>query len=298
MKRRPFWLPASNYYVLAFALGLAFFFLLWGILHDGGDEMPWVISGIAFSILMVGAVILRELILRRARNRYLAMERNFDRQLVDVYSRIGEGNRPEKLTLEKNASILADIKRKSEAAKVLGKFADAHREVFEICEQYLSVNEREARTVQIGSPRLKALRKGKESASRFHRFHLLQWAEIETRNMAQEVQSLANASDKVTALQSAVSVIDSALEYYPAERSLIDSRMVLNEMLTSIRVSHFVEDAERSAFKGEYKQAISQYRDALFYLGRDNLRSEQRDSAARRINIEIDRLRQIEDQSI
>lgn len=298
MKRRPFWLPASNYYVLAFALGLAFFFLLWGIFHDGGDEMPWVISGIAFSILMVGAVILRELILRRARNRYLAIERNFDRQLVDVYSRIGEGNRPEKLTLEKNASILADIKRKSEAAKVLGKFADAHREVFEICEQYLSVNEREARTVQIGSPRLKALRKGKESASRFHRFHLLQWAEIETRNMAQEVQSLANASDKVTALQSAVSVIDSALEYYPAELSLIDSRMVLNEMLTSIRVSHFVEDAERSAFKGEYKQAISQYRDALFYLGRDNLRSEQRDSAARRINIEIDRLRQIEDQSI
>jgi hypothetical protein len=30
--RRPFWLPASNYYVLAIAVTIAFFFLVWGIL--------------------------------------------------------------------------------------------------------------------------------------------------------------------------------------------------------------------------------------------------------------------------
>jgi hypothetical protein len=37
--RRPFWLPASNYYVLAFAIAVAVFFVVWGILQDGGDDM-------------------------------------------------------------------------------------------------------------------------------------------------------------------------------------------------------------------------------------------------------------------
>ncbi len=294
MKRRPFWLPASNYYVLAFAIGLAFFFLMWGILHDGGDETPWITAGIGFSILIVGAVILRELILRRTRNRYLAQERQFDRQLVEVYNRISDGNRPEKLTLERNDRLISDIKRKSDAAKVLNRFADAHREVFEICDQYLLINKRETRTVGPGSPRLKALRKGKASVSRYHRFHLLQWAQIETRNITQDVAGLHKTSEKVAALQNALAVIDASLEFYPDELSLIESHSVLSEMLTSVRVSHFVEKAERAAFKGEHKQAISQYRDALFYLGRDNIRSDQRDGAAERINFEIDRLRQIE----
>lgn len=290
-------MPASNYYVLATAIGLALFFLSWGILHDGGDETPWITAGIGFSILMIGAVVLRELILRRARNRYLALERKFDRHLADAVNRIGDGNRPEKLTIERNERLIADIKRKSEAAKILGKFADAHREVFEICDQYLSINERETRNINAGSPRIKALRKGRESVSRYHRFHLLQWAQIETRNLTGDVPGIAKTGEKVSTLQSALSVVDSALEYYPAELALIESRGVLNEMLTSVRVSHFVEKAERAAFKGEYKQALSMYRDALFYLGRDNVRSDQRDAAAERITFEIDRLRQIEGSS-
>ena len=292
--RRPFWLPASNYYVLAFAVGLAIFFLLWGILHDGGEETPLITAGFGFSIFMIGAVIVREVILRRARNRYLAVEKRFDRQLVEVYSRVGENARPEKLTIEKNERILAEIRQKSDAAKVLSKFADAHREVFEMCSEYLAVNERELRVIGIGSPRLMALRKGKESIARHHRFHLLQWAQIETRNLTHEASSLTKASDKVAATQTAINVIDSALEYYPNESALLESHELLHEMLTSIRVSHFVEKAERSAFKGNYKQAKSLYRDALFYLGRDNVQSDQRDTAAEHINSEIDRIRQIE----
>ena len=64
--RRPFWLPASNYYVLAFAIAVAAFFLVWGILQDGGDEMPWATAGVSASLILIGSVILRELILRRA----------------------------------------------------------------------------------------------------------------------------------------------------------------------------------------------------------------------------------------
>lgn len=298
MKRRPFWLPASNYYVLAGAIGLALFFLSWGILHDGGDETPWITSGIGFSIVMIGAVVLRELILRRARNRYLALERKFERHIADAMSRIGDGKRPEKLTIERNESLIADIKRMSEAAKVLSKLAAAHHEVFEMCDQYLTINDREIRNITAGSPRIRVLRKGRESVSRYHRFHLLQWAQIETRNLTSSVAGAAKTGEKVSTLQSAISVVDSALEYYPAELSLVESRSVLNEMLTSVRVSHFVEKAERSAFKGEHKQALSMYRDALFYLGRDNVRSEQRDAAAERITLEIDRLRHIDDRSV
>ena len=294
MRRRPFWLPASNYYILAGAIGLALFFLSWGILHDGGDETPWITAGIGFSILMVGAVVLRELILRRNRNRYLAQQREFDRHIADAVTRIGEGHRSDKLTIERNDRIISDIKRKSEAAKVLNKFADAHREVFELCDQYLEINDRESRLIRTGSPRVRALRKGRESVSRFHRFHLLQWAQIETRNMTQEVPGLVETGDKVSALQNALGVIDSALEYYPAERSLVESRLVLSEMLTTVKVSHFVEKAELSAFKGDVKQALSLYRDALFYLGRDNAKSEQRDAAAQRIMFEIDRLHELE----
>lgn len=294
MRRRPFWLPASNYYILAGAIGLALFFLSWGILHDGGDETPWITAGIGFSIFMVGAVVLRELILRRNRNRYLAQQREFDRHIADAVTRIGEGHRSDKLTIERNDRIISDIKRKSEAAKVLNKFADAHREVFELCDQYLEINDRESRLIRTGSPRVRALRKGRESVSRFHRFHLLQWAQIETRNMTQEVPGLVGTGDKVSALQNALGVIDSALEYYPAERSLVESRLVLSEMLTTVKVSHFVEKAELSAFKGDVKQALSLYRDALFYLGRDNAKSEQRDAAAQRIMFEIDRLHELE----
>ena len=85
-------------------------------------------------------------------------------------------------------------------------------------------------------------------------------------------------------------VIQSALEFYPEEESLLGSRNVLLELIASIKVSGWVEKAERAAFKGDYKRAMSLYRDALFYLGRDNVSSEGRDQAAQRINAEIERI--------
>ena len=49
------WLPASNYYALTMAVVIAFFFLVWGILHDGGDETPWISAGIGASAVLFGA---------------------------------------------------------------------------------------------------------------------------------------------------------------------------------------------------------------------------------------------------
>ncbi len=284
--------------MLNFAVGSAVFLLIWGVLHDGGEEMPWMTAGIVASVFMVGVVLLREVVLRRARRRHTALEKRFDRQLEDVYSRVSDNSRREKLTIQRNEQIVAEIKRKSDAAKVLSKFPAAHFEVFEMCREYLSVNEREMRSIGIGSPRLVALRKGKMSIERRHKYHLLQWARIEMRNLTREASSVTKTADKVTATTNAIKVIDSALEYYPDETALLESHDLLKEMLTSIKVSHFVERAENAVFKSNFKRATSLYRDALFYLGQDNISSEQRNIAAERINSEIEKIRLIEEERI
>lgn len=290
--RRPFWLPASNYYVLTAAVAIAFFFLVWGILNgDHDDPPPWIVSGIGASIILFGAVILREVILRRARNKYLTFERRLDRNLNEAYSQIGDGRPHNKLTLEKNAALLREIKKKSDAANILGKFSAVHREVFEFCGEYITLNERELASVGSGSPRFGALLKGRSSANELHRYHLLKWAEIEARSLTNEAKTRSRTQEKVEAAENALRVIQTALEFYPEEESLLGSRTVLQELLTSIKVSSWVEKAERAAFKGQYQHAISLYKDALFFLGRDNVSSEGREQAAERINAEIDKIR-------
>src|SRR5687768_15287321 len=103
--RRPFWLPASNYYVLAVAISAAFFFLVWGILHDGGEETPWITAGISASILLCGAVILREIVLRRARNRFIRQQKIIGNNVFAGNPTLGGSRNPHKLSLERNAAI-------------------------------------------------------------------------------------------------------------------------------------------------------------------------------------------------
>src|SRR5258706_2420624 len=74
--RRPFWLPASNYYVLAVAVSAASFFLIWGILHDEGEDTPWVTAGVSSSLLLIGAVVVSGGVLPRSRPPVLIQLRN------------------------------------------------------------------------------------------------------------------------------------------------------------------------------------------------------------------------------
>jgi hypothetical protein len=292
--RRPFWLPASNYYVLSIALSAAFFFLMWGILHDAGDETPWITAGVSASMLLVGAVVLREVILRRARARQYRLQRQIDASFAGVGPRVGTQPARAKLTLEQNAAILNRIKQKSQAAKVLDKFSAGHREVFELCHEYLVRNDEELKTVAAGSPRFSALLKGRNSAAVTHRFHLLQWAEIEARQLINEANVRTAASDRIEAANKAATVIDYALESYPADGDLLASRQVIDEMIVTIKASDAVERAERAAHRQDYREAISNYRDALFYHGRDNLMTDERQRAAERLTAEIERLRSLD----
>lgn len=291
--RRPFWLPASNYYVLAVAVSAAVFFLIWGILRDEGDDTPWITAGVSASMLLCVAVIVREVILRRARSR-IFNQTKIDNLARGVQVRIGDSRHQNKLTLEKNAAILSEIRKKSSAANVLSKLSAGHREVFELCGEYLARNEAELGTISAGSPRLVALLKGRSAAAEMHKHHLLKWAEIEARSLTGEVKSGTTITKKVEAAQNALRVVESALESYPAEASLLESQEVLQEMVVSVKVSDLVEKAERAAFKGDNAKAKSLYQDALFYLGRDKKLSDDRLQAERQIKAEMDRILALE----
>jgi hypothetical protein len=294
--RRSFWLTASNFYVLSVALSVAFLFVVWGILNDGGYETPWIPAGISASVLLCGAVILREVILRRAHNRFLRHQRIMKNRVYAAANRsqINATRNANKLTLEKNAAILQQIRQKSEAAKLLNKFSAGHREVFEICGEYLALNEGELKTVNANSPRLVPLLKSRSSVAEYHHYHVLRWAEIESRRLTNEAQNRQRFTERIEAAQKALSVLESALGSYPSDESLLQSRELLRDLVVSIKVSDWVERAERAAFKGNYAKAKSLYGDALFYLSRDNSRSPAREQAAARINAEIEHIRMLE----
>lgn len=280
--------------MLAIAVTIAFFFLVWGILSEGkADEMPWIPAGISASIVLIGAVVLREVILRKARNRFLAAQKQLDHNLNNIAIHSRANQNANKLSLEKNAAIIKEIEKKSEAARILGKLPEGHLEVFEMCDEYLRINKQELETVGVGSPRLAALRRGKDKVQNLHRFHLLAWAEIESRGLTLEAKNRVTISEKLETAQRALTVLDSALHFYPAETQLIESADALREFVASIKISHWIEQAERSAFKGNYKRAISHYRDALFFLARENIQKEEKEIVAEKINSEILKLREI-----
>ena len=251
-----------------------------------------MIAGIGASFVLGGAVVLREVVLRKSRENYLIAERKLDYNLKNfqIPRSSGEEN---KISLEKNAAIIKSIEKKSEAARVLGKISSGHLEVFEICNEYLAMAEKQLETVGVGSPRLAGLRRGREIVGEMHRYHLLSWAETESLSLTQKAKNYATISEKINTAQAALAVIDTALGFYPNEARLTESEAALKGFIGSIKVSHWVEQAERAAFKGNSKRAISLYRDALFFLARENVRSEERDAVAVKINAEIESLREV-----
>ena len=280
--------------MFAAAICAAFFFLVWGVLRDNGEQAPWIASGISASILLCGAVVLREVLLRRARNRFIRQQRRIDDRVFDAHYHLGESRSQNKLTLERNAAFLREIKQKSGAAMVLSKFSAGHREVFELCSAYLELTTRELKIISASSPRFEPLLKGRTRAAEFHRFHMLKWAEIESRSLANAAQSSGREVERIESAQKALRIIEAALGSYPSEPSLLGSKELLNDMIVSIEVSHWIKQAETAAASGDHMEAKSLYRDALFYLGRDNVHSEERERAAMLIRAEIDKIRMME----
>ncbi len=290
-KPRPFWLPASNYYILAAAAAIACFFFFWWILREGGEEIPYVPAGMAASILLGSAVFLREVILRKARRKYLTTQKMLDHNLRKV-GKFTNVNVPRKLSIAQNAAIIEQIVRKSDAAMVLEKLSEGHWEVFELCNEYLHRTKVELQNVGVGSPRLAAFRRSREIVKRLHRKHLLNWAENESRINIKNAKNQIAVAEKLEYTQKALVILDTAFEFYPQEYQLRDSIEAVKEFNSSIKISHFIEQAERSAYKGDKAEALNFYQDALFYLQKEHIQNDDRERIESNVVAEMKKIEQ------
>jgi hypothetical protein len=287
-----FWFSPLNYYILTIAITIASFFTIWGVLHGLDEELPWITAGIAASLILIGSVLLRESILRKIYQRTLLGQKKLDYNIKNVYKVKQNNSKSDRLTLERNAEVLREIERKSKAAKSFAKLSASHIEVFELCEAYLQKSDRELGGMVKSSPRFAVLSKGQERIKELRRFHLMSWASLESQTLIQNSKIQPSINEKIESANRALEILITAIQIYPEEQNLLESIEAVKDFIVSIKVSHWVEQAERAAFKENYKRAINHYKDALFFLARENLRTPERELMAEKINLEIEKLRE------
>lgn len=290
---RPFWLSNSTYYGGTAAISLFLFLVLWSILADDHDSADgyWFPAFLVATVFFALTAALHGVLLRRVKNKYLLRREQMKFP--------GSGSpgviEPHKFTLEKHAAALKKIQTKADAADAAPANGEAHLEVYRLCGDYLEHVETSLPTVHAGSPRLAAFRNGQERVRGLQKHHLLAWAEEESRSLLREAQIRVTTNEKVETAQRALEVLDAALQLYPQEKSLADSSVAVQEFIAASYVAHWVEHAERAAFKENYEQAIDHYRDALFYLSREAPNEAQRQTTASAIETEIERLQNLTD---
>ena len=255
-KGRPFWLPASTYYFLAAAVAIGVFFLVWALFGEARDENPLIAAGLMASVSMISAVVVREVILRVRRNAVFLAQKKLDNSVLFAPVPIRRED-PEKLTLEQNNLLLEEIRRKSEAAMVLGKLAESHKEVFELCARYLEVAKRELPTIGVGSPRLAPITRGRDRVERIHRRHMLRWAEIEIKANTEAALATDRISARSDHARRALAAAELAFDHYPDEPDIVRSREVVEDFVTSIKVAQAVQRAHRAEAKGDLEQALT-----------------------------------------
>ena len=190
-----------------------------------------------------------------------------------------------------HSAALRAIQKQSTAADRPGSTPDMHLDVAQLCHDYLASTDEAIRSGSFGSEKGIALRAGQERVRSLHRHHLLTWARSQSQLLTHEAQQRSRTFDKIETATRAIDCIDSALRIYPDETELNESRIAIGEFIASVKVAHWVELAERSAFKGQYRRAIDRYRDALFYLNQDVVKEEVRLAGTEKIEREIEKLR-------
>ena len=267
---------------------MGLFFGLWWILVSGGDEAPWLPAGLAASVVLLVALSAREVVMRRAWTRYL-LENGISQKPPSRSQR--PSSRSQKFSGSMNSAVLRAIQKQSSAADRPGSTPEMHLDVAQLCHDYLSSTDEAIRSGSYGSEKGIALRAGQERVRALHRHHLLTWARGQSQLLTHEAQQRARTFDKIETATRAVDCLDSALRIYPEETDLSESRVAIEEFIASVKVAHWVELAERSAFKGHYRRAIDRYRDALFYLNQDIVKQDVRIAGTEKIEREIEKLK-------
>jgi hypothetical protein len=280
-------MPSSAGYLAgAFVAALALFFGLWWMLVSGGDEAPWIPAGLAASVVLLVALSAREVVMRRAWTRYL-LEQGGDPSLRSSgeHKRSSSGK-----SRTSSVSAAARIVQKRSEEADAGTNAEAHFEVFQLCQEYLVTADEALKSNNYPSDKRMAVKAGQERVRTLQKHHLLTWARNSSRALTYEAQQRSRTSDKIEAANRALHCLESAQQFYPEEADLKQSSVAIREFIASVKVAHWVELAERSAFKGHYRRAIERYKDALFYLNRETVKDEIRIPGAERIAREIESL--------
>jgi tetratricopeptide (TPR) repeat protein len=279
----------AGYLVAAAAAAAALFFVLWWMLLSGGEEAPWVPAGLAASVVMLVAVSAREVVMRRAWTRFLLDQNRYDDRVraPQRKSTSNAGLRSPSV----HAAVLRTLQKQSSEANAAGSLPEAHLDAYHLCQDYMATSDQ-----ALASPRLQpesrlALRTGQERVRALQRHHLLSWAKGAARALTHEAQQRARVSEKTEMAARALDCIDTALKIYPDEAELNESGNAVREFIASVQVAHWVELAERSAFKGQYRRAIDRYRDALFYLTRGSVNETTQAATAEKIGRQIELLR-------
>ena len=283
-------MPSSvGYLVGAIVLSAGLFFGLWWILVSGGDEAPWLPAGLAASVVLLVALSAREVVMRRAWTRYLL--ENGIQQKPSSRSRSSSRSQKKGFSASLHSAALRAIQKQSSAADRPGSAPELHLDVAQLCHDYLASTDEAIRSGSHGSEKGIALRASQDRVRALHRHHLLTWARGQSQLLTYEAQQRARTSDKIETATRALDCLDSALRIYPDEADLSESRVAIEGFIASVKVAHWVELAERSAFKGHYRRAIDRYRDALFYLNQDAVKEDVRTAGTQKIDREIEKLK-------
>jgi hypothetical protein len=295
-------LSAAAYLVTSALVASATLLGVWWVLVVGEYEEPWLPAGIAAGGVLVVAVAAREVLVRRAWARYSReLEIEMGRgeagvaaaaATVSAGRRKGSSRKAGKSGVRAAAESLRALQQRLAQADESGaEQPAAHLEAVRLCEQYLASTDDALRDGR-GAPEVRvALRAGQERVRELRKHHQLAWVRNEARRLTQEAQRRASVSAKIETAESAFEVISEALREYPEEAELRDSAVAVRTYVASVKVAHWVELAERAAFRGRYNRAVARYRDALYYLSRAEMNEGARADAAERINREIEMLR-------
>ena len=283
-------MPSSiGYFITAIVISVGLFFALWWILVSGGDEAPWLPAGLAASVVLLVALSAREVVMRRAWTRDLL--ENGIREYPPSSPRESGRSQKKGFSASMHSAALRAIQKQSTAADRPGSSPEMHLDVAHLCHDYLASSDEAIRSGSFGSEKGIALRAGQERVRALHRHHLLTWARGQAQLLTHDAQQRARTFDKIETATRALDCIDSALRIYPDETELNESRIAIGEFIASVKVAHWVELAERSAFKGHYRRAIDRYRDALFYLNQDVVKEDVRVAGTEKIEREIEKLK-------
>lgn len=280
-------MPSSAGYLLgAFVAAIALFFALWWMLVSGGDEAPWIPAGLAASVVLLVALSAREVIMRRAWTRYL-LDQGGEPSVRTSRERKSPSGKSQSASL---LSAAWRVIQKQSAEADSESNPESHFDVFHLCQNYLTSTDEALRANNLPAEKRIAIRAGQERVRALQKHHLLTWARDSSRSLTYDAQQRARTSDKIEAANRALHCLESALKFYPDEMELKESSLAIQEFVGSVKVAHWVELAERSAFKGHYRRAIERYKDALFYLNRETVKEEIRIPGVERIGREIESL--------